>query len=261
MAKLTDIYVDVWCDDVALHIKTPVSVTKEGIFSTTLPESSVQELEKYGLPMEVNRNGRKGYFCASTLNELKQKIEDYATNAMRRELVSEEEIIKYKVVTAGSCCADKDGNIYPNGRWGEPGSYDKGEVQWVRFTKKSDACNPVVPQISAFAIVVKRKRYNYPSGLETMELEPIFGKDKGSSSNLDWLKSQVCILYDKRELEWLPELPATEENASFFVTLIKYIYTAAMAFSKLVNPDYVEAFVKSKEPFLLQPGATAKQSK
>lgn len=37
MAKLTDLWICLLLDDQKINFKTPVSVTKEGVFTTTLP--------------------------------------------------------------------------------------------------------------------------------------------------------------------------------------------------------------------------------
>lgn len=68
MGKLTDINIVARNDyGDKMEIITPVSVTKDGLFTTTLPEESVDKLLDYGVSMDKNRAGRTGYFSAKTL--------------------------------------------------------------------------------------------------------------------------------------------------------------------------------------------------
>lgn len=47
MGKLTDLQIYVLFDDQNISFKTPVSVTKEGVFTTTLPKEIVDKLLEY----------------------------------------------------------------------------------------------------------------------------------------------------------------------------------------------------------------------
>ena len=158
MGKLTDINVvarNEYGD--TLGIVTPVSVTKEGIFTTTLPEEAVNKLLDYGVTLRANRVGREGFFSAKTLDELRKEIASVMGEALSRELVQEETVIKYQIKTAGSCYLDDDGEILPNGGWAKNKNYDtttKGH--WEKFTEYSDAMHMQQAKIQATELDLQR---------------------------------------------------------------------------------------------------------
>ena len=65
MAKLTDLHIVKLFDDDRIVFDTPVSVTKDGMFTTTLPREAAETLESYGPKLDVNRAGRAGFFSAA----------------------------------------------------------------------------------------------------------------------------------------------------------------------------------------------------
>lgn len=49
----------------------------------------------------------------------------------------------------------------------------------------------------------------------------------------------------------LPEVPATEENAAFFVKLLEYIYRANQLFTIFSNKENILAFIEANRPLEL----------
>lgn len=259
MGKLTDINVvarNEYGD--TLGIITPVSVTKEGIFTTTLPEEAVNKLLDYGVTFRANRVGRKGFFSAKTLDELREEIAAVMGEALSRELVQEETVIKYQIKTAGSCYLDDDGEILPNGGWAKNKNYDtttKGH--WAKFTEYSDAMHLQQAKIQVWVGVYDRKRYRFKSGKEIDDLTrrrcETYRKQK-ERTNLNWLCDQVCMAAEgtyRGDVSRLQEVPATEENAAIFVKILKFIYMANQLFTELSHQENLLAFIEANRPLAL----------
>lgn len=255
MSKLVDINVVVrnqYGD--CMSITTPVSVTKDGMFTTTLPESAVSKLREYGLELEKNRVGRDGFFAAKTLDDLRREVREFAEEALSRELVQEESVIKYQVITAGSCYIDDDGEILPNGGWCKQKNYDDKNKKghWANFTEVSDSCHPVTPTLMVWVGVYDRKRYRFKSGKEITELKrKLVDSNRDQRTNLNWLCDQVSVRpYNayRGDVSPFPEVPATEENAAFFVTLLKFVYKANQLLTNFVDSKNILSFIEGKRP-------------
>ena len=259
MGKLTDINVvarNEYGD--TLSIETPVSVTKEGLFTTTLPENAVNKLLDYGVSMSKNRQGREGYFSAKTLDDLRKDIWNFMEEALSRELVQEETVIKYQIKTAGSCYIDDDGEILPNGGWAKNKNYDtttKGH--WAKFPEYSDAMHLQQAKIQVWVGVYDRKHYRFKSGKEIEELQrkrcETFRKGD-ARTNLNWLCDQVCMAPEgtyRADVSRLQEVPATEENAAIFVKILKFIYMANQLFTELSHQENLLAFIEANRPLAL----------
>ena len=258
MGKLTDINVvarNEYGD--SLNIETPVSVTKEGLFTTTLPQEAVNKLLDYGLELRANRMGRIGYFQAKTLDDLRKEIREFAEEALSRELVQEETVIKYQIKTSGSCYIDDDGEILPNGGWSKEQNYDyktrKGH--WAEFTERSDSLNKSTPKLLVWAGVYDRKRYRFKSGKEITEMtKKKVERYREKKTSLAWLCDQPVVVPEglyRGDTEHLPEVPATEENAAFFVKVLKFIYTANQLFTAFASQENVLAFIEANRPLAL----------
>lgn len=246
MAKLTNLIVNVITNDERIHIVTPVSVTKEGLFTTTLPEESANLLRDYGMELRANRAGRAGYFSSDTLEGLRKEIEKVAKEAVSRELIEDRLVIKYQVITKGSYVLDDDKEIVPNGFWiksRKPG--DQFCDKW-REGNSNDTFRGDMPTISVFARVFHKRVYSYKSGktLETLErYEP--KRERGNS--LDWINSLCNTIPNyagtKPDYVRFPEVEGTEENAAFFVKLLKTIFQLNELMKEFKNPEYLLAFI------------------
>lgn len=255
MGKLTDINIvarNEYGD--TLGIVTPVSVTKEGLFTTTLPEDAVNKLLDYGVSMSKNRQGREGYFSAKTLDDLRKDIRNFMEEALSRELIQEETVIKYQIKTAGSCYIDSDGEILPNGGW----TKDRlKEGHWAKFTEYSDAMHMQQAKIQVWVGVYDRKRYRFKSGKEIEDLKRRrceINRTQEEKTNLNWLCDQVCMVADgtyRGDVSRLQEVPATEENAAIFVKIMKFIYMANQLFTELSYQENLLAFIEANRPLAL----------
>lgn len=262
MAKLTDLAINIITDQENIHIKTPVNVTKEGLFTTTLPAESVRVLEEYGADLKPNRLGNPGYFESKTLDGLRAEVTKLVEDAVSRELVEDKLVIKYEILTDCNYVKDTDGEIIPNGSWCK--NHDDFNVTafWQTGSKKrtSEACTP---STSIFAIVLHKKRYAYKSGRQVVTYEKPADREGGfkrTESAIDWLMGLVntrpTSLYYcgastlAERCKHLPEVDATEENARFFVSMLKLIYKMNELFKGFSEPENILAFIaqnKTKE--------------
>lgn len=259
MAKLTDINVVEFFDNDNIHFKTPVSVSKEGVFTTTLPESAVNLLKEYGLKMDSNRLGREGYFENKTLAGLENEIHEFVRDCISRTLIEDKLVIKYRIRTKAAYLVDVDGEIIPNGYWVKNHKdFEEQRVVW-RDGNANSGMNRFTPSLSVFASVYHKKTYSYKSG-KTVTLYEKYDTDSKGRSHIDWLASQVNLAPDdkmfgftiERDIYPLPEIEATPEVADLFVKLVKFIDQANELFQGLNNPENILALLAANTPKKLE---------
>ena len=253
MGKLTDLQICVLFDDQNISFKTPVSVTKEGIFTTTLPKDVIATLSEYGAEFAHNRAGNPGYFCSKELSKLESEIEAFVRDCVSREVIEEKLVIKYQIKTRCSYIIDEDGEVVPNGGWVKDRSaFDENRVKWSNGTEYY-GMDYYTPSLSVFAKIYKKTTYQYKSGKTLMKYEQYKTENTVRGGNVDWLCGQIRVCPEggfrpfgmtDNVLNRLPEVDATEENAEVFVQMIKFIDKANELFSKLAKPENLLAFVK-----------------
>lgn len=255
MAKLTDLIVNVITDNEKIHIVTPVTVTKEGLFTTTLPEESANLLRDYGLELKPNRAGRKGFFSSDTLEGLRKQIEKVAREALSRELIEDKLVIKYQVITKGSYVLDDDKEIVPNGYWVKNKQSDDNFCDNWREGNANDRYRGNIPTISVFARVFRKKTYTYKSGKLLHTLEPYYAKN-GRGGSIDWINSLCNIAPNyagnRPDYDRFPEIEATEENAAMFVKLLTFIFQCNELFKDLDKPEYFLEVVAKNIPLAIE---------
>lgn len=246
--KLTDLVVNVITDQEKIHIVTPVTVTKEGMFTTTLPEASVQTLRDYGMELRPNRAGRAGFFSSETLEGLRREIEKVAKEAVSRELIEDKLVIKYQVNTSGTYALDDDGEIIPNGYWRKtkkPG--DDYSTNWREGNVNMPAYFGNTPTIKVFARVFHKKTYSYKSG-KTLETLETYHPKNGRGGSVDWINCLCNIRPDvgsSSNIDYtrFAEVEATEENAAMFVKLFKFVFQANELLKEMSNPEFLLAYI------------------
>lgn len=257
MPKLKDLHILVTNENDKIDFTTPVSVTKDGIFTTTLPNHAYNELGTYGLAMRKNRIGNPGYFEAKTLEALEKELTDFAKECISRELVENILVIKYEINTQCYYIKDEDGETVPNGRWCKNHkAFDEGKAIW----KEGNAVPPgrtCTPSFSAFARVYHKKTYQYQSGKKVINYERYDPAYNGRTTNPnDWINGLCNIGAHKEtglfgqslkdeDLARMPEVEATEENGRFFVTIFKMLFKMNELFSEFNQPGAVELFLKN----------------
>lgn len=254
MPKLKDIFIIVKNNDETIQFHTPVSINADGIFTTTLPRDVVETINRYGRVLATNRNGREGFFSSPTLKGLEDTVKATVNDALSRELTSEEAIIKYQIITKASYVRDTDGTIVPNGLWVNDPKQFNITARWV--TGNAHFSNdPVTPTLSVFAKVFLKRVYHYASGLEKTIYEPYYAEKQNGGrinkeSSIDWLAEQHGVIGQhpfghQIDITQMREVPATEKNALFFVTLLKFIYRANELLRDFDNPENILRFVEN----------------
>lgn len=259
MPKLKDLNILHIQDGERIQFRTPVNVTKEGLFTTTLPSEAYNAIGAYGMSLRNNRFGKPGYFESTTLEGLQMQIQDLVREALSRTLVEDKTVIKYCVKTRAAYVVDDDGEIIPNGYWRKnhtPG--EQFESNWREGNDNlSSALSGFTPSLSVYAKPFQKKRYVYKSGKEHTEYTPYEPAKWSRGSSVDWLASQVNIVPNdkqfggKNEIASLPEIDATEENAAFFVKMVTFIDKANEMFGQLNDPEYVLALLAANKPLQL----------
>lgn len=265
MPKLKDLNILHIQGNERIQFHTPVNVTKEGLFTTTLPSEAYNAIGAYGMSLRNNRFGKPGYFEDKTLDGLQKQIDDLVREALSRTLVEDKTVIKYCVKTRAAYVVDDDGEIIPNGYWRKnrtPG--EQFESNWREGNDNLSASpSGFTPSLSVYARPFQKKRYVYKSGKEYTEYTPYEPSKWSRGSSVDWLASQVNIVpndsfghFDsekerKRVLQNLPEIDATEENAAFFVKMVTFIDKANEMFGQLNDPEYVLALLAANKPLQL----------
>lgn len=254
MPKLKDLNIVVLYNDINVHFQTPINVTKEGLFTTTLPKDVIATLSEYGAEFTHNRAGNPGYFCSKELSKLESEIEAFVRDCISREVIEEKLVIKYQIKTRCSYIIDEDGEVVPNGGWVKDRSaFDENRVKWSNGTEYH-GMDHYTPSLSVFAKIYKKTTYQYKSGKTLVKYEQYKTENTVRGGNVDWLCGQIRVCpeggfrpYGMKAddmLNRLPEVEATEENAGVFVQMIKLIDKANELFSKLANPELFLAFVK-----------------
>lgn len=220
-----------------------VNVSKDGRFSTTIPQEAVAKIESYGVTLNANRLGNRGYFYSNTMEGLERKLREAVEEAVSCELVSMEDVIKYQIIICASYCKNSadasDTNLYPNGR------KLNGNYQWVDGNMLSDG---LTPHSSLFSIYVKPKtikRYRYKSGKERIEETNIDETKYQEESAIRFINSIVNIFPD-RCIE-VKQMQCTESNAEFFKKAITSIWKLNEALGKLLKDDTLELAIKTQK--------------
>lgn len=220
-----------------------VNVSKDGRFSTTLPKEAVSKIEAYGVTLNENRVGNRGYFSSDTMEGLVDEIRKAVEEAVSCELVSTEDVIKYQIMICASYCrngADEtDTELYPNGK-GLNGSY-----VWVDGNVRSDHLDRKPTSFSVYVKPMTIKRYRYKSGKERTEETGIDESKYPKESAILFLNSLVNI-FPSRFID-VKELPCTEENAEFFKKAIMSIWKLNEAIGKILKEDTLELAIKTQK--------------
>lgn len=202
--------------DTWMEIEVLIDINADGMFTTTLSKEDAATIESYGVKLENNRAKRPGFFISETMAGLLDQIRRVMLQCLDYRVVSETPVIKYYIDTfCFYCLNNQTGDIAPNGKRKYVGD-DKYE--WHEGT--------AYVGISGTDFGVK------------VYVEP-FMKKVVEYGNL---KRQTFYEHrhewdDGSYMEWLNELPrmkpqfgskvqeieGTEENARFFVEIIKQI--------------------------------------
>jgi len=206
-----------------------VNVTKEGLFTTTIPPDIAKKFEEGNINLRHNKMYRAGYFEDRTLSGLKKQIGDIIIEYCSKEVILEKVVIRYCIEMTCSYTLDVDGNIAPNcsPEWTKA---KDSKYQWRGGNSAFDNHDkPYGFQI--YAVPLIRKDYRYKSGrIVTEYIRYRSGSDETKNYTevykngyyLKWLNDIVKLGKPSRE-EAIKELDYSEDVCRFFVNLIKSI--------------------------------------
>lgn len=212
----------------ALKFTYDIYVTQDGLFTTTLPEEAAKALEGMGVDLKTNsrRGSKPGYFAAKTVEELVKRVQAVADEAVTRELVKEEIVLKYAIDTRCSYVLDKKGRPAPNGYWA--GNKNGESADWRNGTQEGSSHQNASPWgLSVYVAAFVKKTYRYKSGNEKVEEETWSDEEnRFSAPKLVYPRYWLCRLEAYISMGDLgsgeiKEVPYTEAVAAFFVRLME----------------------------------------
>lgn len=243
MAKLTTLTVSEHNNNVRLSITTIVNVTKDGLFTTTLPKEEADKVQSYGIELPINKKGNRGYFSDSTLSCLENQIREVLKKCLSHRVVEEVPVIKYQIQTRCMFSKDSEGNIVPNPSREWTGS---DNAIWKDGTCKLDALNASPFGFEIYARPFLRRVIEYGDGKQKVDYLKL-NTEKGTYAH--WLNSIASISYDRNQP--MMEVECNEHTAKMFVDLITSICMISEQIEIFVSPERIKAMAESGSMLIL----------
>ena len=218
-----------------------IRVTKEGLFTCTLPTEVTKLFDKREILLGRNRLGKSGYFQNYNLSGLEDDIKKKIILICSEREISRKKVIRYYIKTTCSYFKTKDNKDYvPNGY------SDNADTKkhWQGGTKNIHAASRGMYGINIFAEVVERVEYKYEHSGETrIEYLPISAHMEFDVSDpIMWLNSLCSQSYDYSELK---EIDYNKERGVWFVNLYKAIFKMNEKITPFVNPNKIDLLISS----------------
>jgi len=265
MAKVSTEKMRLDDDDKASIFKFDVNVSKDGIFSTTLPKDVVKILKDANVSVHKNQLGNEGYITSSTHSGLIQAVKDVLAEYKSRELICEKIVLRYVIQTQCSYAKDKEGNICPNPskEWSgmEYGMHDfnnkNPENVWFEGNVTIDSTKNRPFGFLIYAKPFVKRDYQYKSGKQKTEYSSMgFGGDVAANAlekgyYLRWLNAVPCIAPPDgfRGLKG-EEMDYTENLAKFFVEMIISICKLNDRIKDFLTPDKIKEIAENGQKLL-----------
>jgi len=233
-----------------------VSVTAEGVFTTTLSPEAVEFLDSCKVDTGRNRLRRHGYFENKTLQGLEKEVRATFEEAFSRELVETKVVIYYVIETACHYCLDVDGEVVPNGYWIKDRDDSMGCL-WEDGTKNDPFRRAGPFGLQVYVSPRIKNTYRYRSGASKEESARVSDTDAGEQLLKDdfylrWLNDIVKMSApdhaDIQELDYTPEI------GKFFVGLVKGIFQLNERIKDFVTPKAIAEMAASGVNLLMAPG-------
>lgn len=195
-----------------------VDLNADGWFTTTLKPEDAATIESYGITLKANRAGRRGYFKDETLAGLMEQIRKILNMCLEYKVTEEKVVLKYAFETRCDYCLNAEtGDIAPNGsrKWTKSNDYEwksGGEEKNPFYSKSGFGVN-------LWCKPFTKKTIEYGNGTTKTLYVPYQETEDVTDLNfLAALPGKNALGYGK-----LHEIDATEDNARFFVKIIKSI--------------------------------------
>lgn len=226
-----------------LEFSIDVYVNTDGEFTTTLPKEIAEQFEEAGLNLIKNRSRNKGFFSASTYDDLISQVKDTAKEYMSRELISEKIVIRYVIQTTCTYCLDPNGHVVPNGsfEWTQTDNY-----LWKEGTLTQNASSPRPFGFQVYCKPYTRRDYKYRSGKKRTEYDlwVPFGSSQAEKGQyyLHWLESIASMEEPEGGVK---EIEYTENIARFFVEMVKSICALNEKIKDFLEPDSIKMIAET----------------
>jgi hypothetical protein len=238
------------CKTNKLQFSYSVSVTKDGLFSTTIPKDVVEKLESVGIELGRNQKDNNGYFCDDTLKGLNSKIYEVVNKYSSKKLIEEKIVLLYSIDTTVSYCKGKTGKIYPNGRWQQD---EEKDYTWIEGTIQHDACHSAAYGFSIFVEPKLLKVWQFPNGEQFKDYQSIPEDMIEEGSTLDWLNSIAAMNLDSSKQP--KEIDYSEKVGMFFKQSLLYIINLNERLKELFSDTVdLKLFNNQKRLTLFQEG-------
>lgn len=223
--------------DTFIRIIVDVNINADGQFTTTISKDDAELIESYGIELENNRVGRSGFFQSDTMAGLIGKIYDVLKDCLNYKVVSQEPVILYNFDTVCSYCLNNQtGDIVPNGYF-----VGEGDFKWKSGTKEKFGWDE---RGYAMSIAVKpriKRTVEYGNGKQKIFYDAKNDWEKGSY--MEWLNGLPDKMWDRN---YAKEIAGTEENARFFVLVIKQICRINEQIGDILKQDKLAELIQSQ---------------
>lgn len=226
--------------DLQISVTIEVDVNAEGLFTTTLKPEDAKIIESYGIKLDRNRACRPGFFKSETLAGLCAEVRDILRLCVNYKIVSRQPIIKYYIDTICSYCLNSEtGDIYPNGNRSYTG--DSGEFAgWKEGTTGLTMFEDKYFGMKFYAEPFMKVEVEYGNGQRKFFLEHA---EWGKGTNMQWL-ADVPSMQTKNSYPKAKEIEGTEDNAKFFVNLIKSICKLNENIGEFLKQDRLDLLIQ-----------------
>ncbi len=224
--------------DMMMKVKIDVSVTKDGIFTTTLSKEDAETIESYGVELESNRAGRPGFFRSDTMAGLIHEVHEVLKQCLSYKVVSRTPVIRYNFKTVCNYIMDGD-EVVPNGYYLK--DYNGSEWKCGTFDNRgfsSTGCFGV----NVFARPYMKRVVEYTNGNQKIFYDRAEFEDGSYMKRLGDFSGM-----DKGAQNHLYEMEGTEKNAKFFVDILKSICIFNERLKGLLESNSLESLINSQK--------------
>ena len=227
-------------NDVLLKIDIIVNINNDGIFSTTLTPVDAALIESYGVILKKNRAGRRGYFSSYTLDNLCYQIKKIMRDCLNYKVISNTPVIRYFIgIYANYCINAKTGEIFPDAT-AKFIKADDGYI-WREGTVTPAPWESKCFSIKIFCRPYMKRVIEYGNGKQHVLYD--IRNEWETGSYMEWLNNLSVM----RDISGDPikEIEGTEENARFFVNIIKQICMINEKIGDIIKNNKIEELIQS----------------
>lgn len=224
--------------DTWMEIEVAVDINADGMFTTTLSKEDAAMIESYGVKLENNRAKRPGFFISETMAGLLGDIRRVMLQCLDYKVVSETPVIKYYIDTFCTYCLNNQtGDIAPNGKVKFVGDDNYNWKEGTGFVGNSGTDFGV----RIYAEPFMKRVVEYGNGKQKTFYDHRHEWDDGSY--MEWLNelSGMRPQFGSN----VQEVEGTEENARFFVNIIKQICRINEQIGDILKEGRLEDLIQS----------------